>query len=78
MSPLSHMKYMLLGGGGLAAIALALGLPLQNALFLAILLACPLMMMFMMGGHGEVHDHGQGDRTESPAQQDQSAASPQR
>lgn len=59
MSPLSHMKYMILGGAGLFAVALLVGVPLQSALIVGILLACPLMMVFMMGGHGGGHDHGQ-------------------
>ena len=50
---------------GLYAIALAIlivglafaGVPLQTMLFGLLVLACPLMMMFMMGGHG---GHGDG------------------
>lgn len=75
VSPLTHMKYMLLGGAGLAAIALVLGVPLQDALFIGILLACPLMMVFMMGGHGEAHDHRQGHHKESGPQDDREAPS---
>ena len=45
---------------GLYAIALAIlivglafaGVPLTTMLFALLVLACPLMMMFMMGGHG--------------------------
>lgn len=59
MSPLSHMKYMVLGGAGVMVVALLFGVPLQSALFFGILLACPLMMIFMMGGHSGGHDHGQ-------------------
>lgn len=36
--------------------AVALGVPLSTVLLPLVLLACPLMMMFMMGGHG----HGGG------------------
>jgi hypothetical protein len=51
----------------LYAIALAIlivglafaGVPVQTMLFGLIVLACPLMMMFMMGGHG---GHGGGDQ----------------
>lgn len=68
MNPLSDVKYMLLGGAGLVVVALLFGVPLQNALFLGILLACPLMMIFMMSGHGEGHDHGQNDRKGSDSQ----------
>jgi hypothetical protein len=50
----------------LYAIALAIlvmglalaGVPVQTMLFGLIVLACPLMMMFMMGGHG---GHGGSD-----------------
>jgi hypothetical protein len=55
---------------GLYAIALAIlivglafaGVPVQTMLFGLLVLACPLMMMFMMRGHGggseqRKHDH---------------------
>ncbi|MFJ8962697.1 DUF2933 domain-containing protein [Lentzea sp. NPDC102401] len=55
---------------GLYAIALAIvivgllfaGVPLQTMLFGLLVLACPLMMMFMMRGHGggsdqQEHEH---------------------
>lgn len=48
----SHCKYMLLGGAALFGVLLAVGVPLQSALLFAVVLACPLMMVFMMGGHG--------------------------
>jgi hypothetical protein len=64
MNGMSHMKYMLLGGVGLFGVLLLFGVPLQSALLLAALLACPLMMVFMLGGdhsrHGMAqssHDH---------------------
>lgn len=52
---------------GLYAIALAIlivglafaGVPVQTMLFGLFVLACPLMMMFMMGGHG---GHGGSDQ----------------
>ena len=60
MNPLSHVKYMLFGGAGVMVVALLFGVPLQSALFYGVVLACPLMMVFMMrGGHGGGHDHGQ-------------------
>ena len=51
----------------LYAIALAIlvvglafaGVPVQTMLFGLIVLACPLMMMFMMGGHGGHGGSGQ-------------------
>ena len=55
MTGMSHMKYMLLGGGALFVVLLAFGVAPQSAVFLAIALACPLMMVFMMGGHS-CHD----------------------
>ncbi len=39
---------------GVAAVALKL-LPLAMVLTLAVVLACPLMMLFMHGGHGAEH-----------------------
>ena len=49
---------------GLYAIALAIlivglafaGVPVQTMLFGLLALACPLMMIFMMGGHGGSDD----------------------
>lgn len=79
MSPLSHVKYMLLGGAGLVVIALLFGVPLQRALFLGILLACPLMMIFMMGGHGAGHEHSQSDGKDTKNQQsDEHSTQPHR
>lgn len=57
---------------GLYAIALAilvvglvaLGVPAQTLLFAAVVLACPLMMIFMMSGmHGGHGGHGGTDET---------------
>lgn len=52
MNGSNHLKYMLLGGAALFGVLLAVGVPLQSALLFAVVLACPLMMVFMMGGHG--------------------------
>lgn len=41
-----------------AAVALALGMPLGTLLILALLLACPLGMYFMMGGMGRQRESG--------------------
>jgi hypothetical protein len=54
----------------LYAIALAVlvvglafaGVSLQTILFGLFVLACPLMMMFMMGGHGAHGGHGGSDQ----------------
>jgi hypothetical protein len=40
-------------------IGLVAGMSWGNALYVGVLLACPLMMVFMMaGGHGGQHPHG--------------------
>jgi len=64
MTGMSHLKYMLLGGSALFVVLLALGVAPQSAVFIAIALACPLMMLFMMGGHSghDTQSNGQGDR----------------
>ena len=72
MTGMSHLKYMLVGGGALFVVLLALGVAPQGAVFIAIALACPLMMVFMMGGHS-------GHDTQSRAHDDrgdQEGASP--
>lgn len=38
--------------------ALAAGVPANTLLLLAVLLACPAMMLFMHGGHGGHGGHG--------------------
>jgi len=53
----NHLKYMLVGAAGLFGVLLLAGVSLQTALTLAVALACPLMMVFMMGGHGGHGDH---------------------
>ena len=55
MTGASHLKYMLLGGGAIFVVLLAFGVAPQSAVFIAIALACPLMMVFMMGSHSR-HD----------------------
>ena len=44
----------------------AFGVPISTLLLAAIVLMCPLMMMFMMGGHG----HGSAAQPSSPATPD--------
>jgi hypothetical protein len=63
MGGTSHLKFMLLGGAGLFGVLVLLGLPAQSAVFLAIALACPLMMVFMMSGHQGM-DHGGNERND--------------
>ena len=65
------IKPMLIGVGVLFVLGLA-GVPVGNYLPLLILLACPLMMMSMMGGMNhddksdEHHDHTTHDRRDAP------------
>lgn len=51
----------LLGAAAVAAVLIAVGAPLASVLPFAIVLACPLMMIFMMKGmagmHGGNEDH---------------------
>ena len=59
----NHLKYMLLAGGGIAALLLATGVRPGQALLTAAVLACPLLMVGMMffmnrggnGGNGQSH-----------------------
>ena len=37
---------------GAGVLALTFGVPLGNLLWIGLVLACPLMMVLMMGGHG--------------------------
>ncbi|HZQ87633.1 MAG TPA: DUF2933 domain-containing protein [Acidimicrobiales bacterium] len=48
----------LLGAAVVAAILIALGAPLAWLLPFAIVLACPLMMLFMIRGMSGMHGHG--------------------
>jgi hypothetical protein len=58
-----HMKYLLVAAGALVVGLLAAGGSLQSVLPFLLLLACPLMMVFMMrsmgghGGHGADHSN---------------------
>lgn len=63
------IKPMLIGVGIFVVLGIA-GLPVLNYLPLLIILACPLMMIFMMRGMG--HDHGgpQHDHDHTPAGSD--------
>jgi len=60
MNGMHHMKSMLIGGAVLFGVLLVFGVPLQSALFYALALACPLMMVFMMGGGHGGHGAGPG------------------
>jgi uncharacterized membrane protein len=79
MSGTSHLKFMLLGGAGLFGALVLLGLPAQSAVFLAIALACPLMMVFMMSGHQSMDHNGneRDERVDHPQSDAPSSDSPQ-
>ena len=47
----SKLRLQLLVQNGVFVVLLAFGVAPQSAVFIAIALACPLMMVFMMGGH---------------------------
>jgi hypothetical protein len=81
MNHSSHLKHMLIGGAVLLVGMVAFGVPLAAALLYAMLLACPLMMtwmVFSMSGSqrqgGGDHDHlsvpprrdSRGDATADP------------
>lgn len=68
MSHGSHLKQMLLGAAAIFGLLVVAGLPVGAALTYGVLLACPLMMGWMMfgmngGGHG---GHGRSDSTPHP------------
>jgi hypothetical protein len=57
-----YWKYLVAAGAALVAGLLLSGTPIQSFLPTLLLLACPIMMMFMMrgmhGGHGGGNGHG--------------------
>ena len=62
MTARTHVIVMLVAAGGVLAALWIAGVPLGAAAPLALFLACPLMMFFMMrgmdhGGSGQTHDH---------------------
>jgi hypothetical protein len=66
------MRYLLVAAGALVVGLLAAGSSLQSVLPFVLLLACPLMMVFMMrgmGGHGghdsSAHDSSARDRDDA-------------
>lgn len=67
----SHIKQMLLGAAAIFGVLLLAGIPVWAALTYSLLLACPLMMVWMMfgmkhGGHGGHGGHGESDPTRHP------------
>ena len=60
----SHAKHMVIGGAVILVALMAFGVSWRQAAQWAVLLACPVMMMFMMaGGHGHGGHGGHGDAT---------------
>ena len=65
-------RNMLVVVGLVAACAIALAMlfsvPLGSILWIGLILACPLMMLFMMHGHGDAGhaDHGRPGNDEYP------------
>lgn len=63
-----HIRYLIVAAGALLTGLLAAGSRLQSVLPVLLLLACPLMMLFMMrtmgghGSHGIDHDAATRDR----------------
>lgn len=61
----NHMRYLLVAAGALLVGLLVAGTPVSSLLPYILLLACPLMMVFMMrsmGGHTGHHSDPQADR----------------
>ena len=55
----SHAKHMVIGGAVILVALMAFGVSWRQAAQYAVLLACPVMMIFMMaGGHGGHAGHG--------------------
>jgi DUF2933 family protein len=63
------LNYVMVAGAAVVAGLLIAGTPVRSLLSFVLLLACPLMMLFMMrgmGGHGDGGGHGCGHgRTEA-------------
>jgi hypothetical protein len=58
---IKHLRYMLLVDVAVFALLVATGTSVGNALLIALVLSCPLMMVVMLlaGGHGAGHRHDQ-------------------
>ena len=62
MANLNRMVPYLVGAAAIAAVLAVLGVPLGAVVPFALVLACPLMMILMMGGmHGMHGTHGKGE-----------------
>ncbi|GGM05916.1 hypothetical protein GCM10010129_56950 [Streptomyces fumigatiscleroticus] len=82
MNKRNYGLYALAAAIVVAAI-LIVGAPLQNLIWLALVVACPLMMFFMMRGmHGQDmrggHDQHRDDRDDDPSPSSSSRGDPMR
>jgi Protein of unknown function (DUF2933) len=55
---LQHISWYVIALVAAVVGAVALGVPISTVVLLLIVLACPVTMMFMMGGHGMGGSHG--------------------
>jgi hypothetical protein len=60
MAHSNRMLPYLLGVAAIAAVLMAVGAPFASLLPFAVVLACPLMMVFMMKGMSGAHGGGEG------------------
>lgn len=63
------MSYLVVAGAAIVVGLLVAGTPARSALPLLLVLACPLMMIFMMRGMGG-HNHGQSTPQDQPAREE--------
>lgn len=67
MTQWNRMTPWLLGAAIVAALLIAFGVPFASLAPFAVVLACPLMMIFMMRGMAGMHgNHYANRRTEPP------------
>lgn len=62
-SGMSHVRWMAGIAAAILVVLLLMGRPLGDAIFLSILLACPLMMVGMMVMMGRSQPQDDGDRS---------------
>ncbi len=60
----SHILWYALTVGVIAVGAMVFGMSASTILWALIVLTCPVMMMFMMGGHGGGSNHGSTDEAQ--------------
>lgn len=67
----SHLKHMIIGGAVILVALMAFGVSWRQAIQYAALLACPVIMVFMMaGGHGHGGHGGHGGQSDGSASPD--------